>query len=631
MAQRRQGVCCFARLRDRNEQGVRLDHDLAVTEFAGHFYLARDACQAFKPVTRDHAGVVAGAARDNLNITYLGKQLGCLWTKGVNQNLLLTQTTFEGALHNLGLFVDFLEHEVAIFALVGSFGAFMVLHHFTFDRQAVDVPDLHAVTTDLGDIALFQVHEAVGYLTQRQLVGSKEVFTQAHTDHQGAATAGGQQTIWLSSTDNGQTVGTVKLFNGSLQCDCQVRRVLELVVQQVNNDFSVGIGDECITQGLELFAQGFVVLDDAVVDNCQLVSREMRVSIALARRTVGGPAGVSNAQTPRQWLACQRLIQFTDLTGTTTALQGAFVGENSHACAVITSVLETFEAFEQDGGDVTFSDGADYSTHGFLLADSGTNQCNAAGLYLFARLEGQAIICDKGMDAAPGQLQVGDLATDLVGFDHDHNFPGDFSHDPTQAQQLVEGRGAARQIDAVGTDEQLIKVVGPQHLFGDLSLKGFGMRVPCSASHQQHRLVFQISEGTRDMQGISHDDQTRLSTQFRNQCGSGTAAVDDDSGVFTNSCDRSTSDSLFIPGYRLAAFTDQFLRKRHCTAVAAKQKTVGFECSEILSNRNFGSFKTSGQIIDTHLALLIEQGKYVVTALWCIALRHDSLKFRFER
>ncbi len=83
-----------------------------------------------------------------------------------------------GALHDLGLLVDFLEHEVTVFALVSGFGAFMVLHYFTLDRHTVDIPDLHAVTTDLGNIAFFQVHETVGHLTQRQLVRGQEVFTR---------------------------------------------------------------------------------------------------------------------------------------------------------------------------------------------------------------------------------------------------------------------------------------------------------------------------------------------------------------------------------------------------------------------------------------------------------------------
>jgi hypothetical protein len=95
------------------------------------------------------------------------------------------------------LLVDFLEHEVAELALVGGFGAIAVLHGFALDGVAVDVPDLHAFAANFGDIAFFQVHEAVSDLAQGQLVGGEEVFAQAQADHQRAATARGNQTIRL--------------------------------------------------------------------------------------------------------------------------------------------------------------------------------------------------------------------------------------------------------------------------------------------------------------------------------------------------------------------------------------------------------------------------------------------------
>ena len=131
------------------------------------------------------------------------------------------------------------------------------------------------------------------------MVGSQEVFTQAQTDHQRAATAGGDQTIRLLSADHRQTVSTVQFFDSGLEGHGQIGQILEFVVQQVGDDFGVGVRGEHVTQGFELFAQGFVVLDDAVVHHRQITG-EMRVSVALARRTVSGPAGVGDAQATDQ-------------------------------------------------------------------------------------------------------------------------------------------------------------------------------------------------------------------------------------------------------------------------------------------------------------------------------------------
>ncbi|MNR08552.1 hypothetical protein D3C85_1247160 [compost metagenome] len=258
--------------------------------------------------------------------------------------------------------MDFLEHEVAELALFSGFGAVAILHGFALDSLAVNVPDLHAVAADFGDIAFFQVHEAVGDLTQGQLVGRQEVFPQAQADHQRAAAAGCNQAIRLLSADHCQAVSTVQLFDSCLEGHGQVAQILEFVVQQVSDDFGVGVRGEHITQGLELFTQGFVVFDDAVVHHRQ-VTGEMRVGIALARRTVGGPARVGNAQATDQRLGGQRLLQLTDLARTTHALEFFIVGVDRHASAVIPTVFEAFQAFDEDGGDVTFCDCADNSTH----------------------------------------------------------------------------------------------------------------------------------------------------------------------------------------------------------------------------------------------------------------------------
>ena len=94
--------------------------------------------------------------------------------------------------------MDFLEHEVAILALVSRLGAFVILHGLALHRLAIDVPDLHGVAANLGDIAFFQIHETVGHLPQRELVGGEEVLTEAQADHQRAAAAqrAGDPVVW---------------------------------------------------------------------------------------------------------------------------------------------------------------------------------------------------------------------------------------------------------------------------------------------------------------------------------------------------------------------------------------------------------------------------------------------------
>nr|BFE92795.1 hypothetical protein GCM10020185_33310 [Pseudomonas brassicacearum subsp. brassicacearum] len=89
----------------------------------------------------------------------------------------------------------------------------------------------------------------------------------------------------------------------------------------------------------------------------------MRVSVTLARRAMGGPAGVGDAQATEQRFGFQRLLQLADLARTTHAFELLVVGKHRHTGAVITAVLQALEAFEQDCCDVAFSNGADNSTH----------------------------------------------------------------------------------------------------------------------------------------------------------------------------------------------------------------------------------------------------------------------------
>ncbi|MNS38436.1 hypothetical protein D3C72_706830 [compost metagenome] len=157
--------------------------------------------------------MITGAARDDLHVAHLGEQFGRLWAERLHQHLIVAQATFEGALYNGRLLVDFLEHVVAVFTFVGSFSTIAVLHGLALDGIAVDVPDLHVIAANFGDIAFFQIHEPVGDLTQGQLVRGEEILAQTQTDHQWAATARGDQTIRLFGIDHRQTVSTVQFLH----------------------------------------------------------------------------------------------------------------------------------------------------------------------------------------------------------------------------------------------------------------------------------------------------------------------------------------------------------------------------------------------------------------------------------
>ncbi len=160
----------------------------------------------------------------------------------------------------------------------------MVLHGFALDLVALLVPDRDLITADFSDVAFFQVHEAVSNLTQRQLVGRQEVLAKAQTDNQRATTARGHQAVRLLGTDQREAVSAVQALHRRLKGVGQVWNALQGVVDQVDDDFGIGLRSEDIAQALQLFAQLLVVLDDAVVHHGHVIAREVRVGVAFSRR-----------------------------------------------------------------------------------------------------------------------------------------------------------------------------------------------------------------------------------------------------------------------------------------------------------------------------------------------------------
>ncbi|MNE25550.1 hypothetical protein D3C80_1188830 [compost metagenome] len=120
------------------------------------------------------------------------------------------------------------------------------------------------------------------------------------------------------------------------------------------------------------------------------------------------------------------------------------------------------------------------------------------------------------------------------------------------------------------------------------------MRVPGAAGHQQHRLVFQLAQGTGDIQRVGHHHQARLVAQLGDHRCGGTATVDDDACMFTDTSDRRPGNRLLIQRNRLALICDQLLRHGHRTTIATQQQAVGFQCSKVLADGDFRGFETFG-------------------------------------
>ena len=176
IAQRRQGIDRLPRLR--NEQGGTLaagpfgarQGRFAVAEFRRDIDLDRDAGQLFEPVLGRQAGVIGRAAGDQsqaVQFRWVERQVrhGHRPRRRVDEAL-------QRVADDLGLFVDFLQHEVAVAALADGRPRKFRPAHGPFDRLVVGVEDFRAVGPQDDPIAVLQVHDPIGQGGERQGVGS---------------------------------------------------------------------------------------------------------------------------------------------------------------------------------------------------------------------------------------------------------------------------------------------------------------------------------------------------------------------------------------------------------------------------------------------------------------------------
>ena len=118
-------------------------------------------------------------------------------------------------------------------------------------RLTTAIVDADAVLADIGDIALFQEHEAVGHRQQGQLVRRDEVLANTDANHQRAALATDHQVIRLIGMNNGQGVGTAQTLNGRLYRFIEFALFTEVFLDQVRDNLGIGLGGELKTLGPE--------------------------------------------------------------------------------------------------------------------------------------------------------------------------------------------------------------------------------------------------------------------------------------------------------------------------------------------------------------------------------------------
>ena len=150
------------------------------------------------------------------------------------------------------------------------------------------------------------------------------MLAAADSDHQWASQSGCDQharkvakhdrkTIGAFEPREGRSDGIAKQFMDIAGLWVRRLQLAEVQVDQVRDDFAVGVGLEPIALDFEFIFQQLVVFNDPVVNQGQdLIAAHVRVRIALRRRAVRGPASVADSRAAEGRLCVQGIRQRVD-------------------------------------------------------------------------------------------------------------------------------------------------------------------------------------------------------------------------------------------------------------------------------------------------------------------------------
>ena len=364
--QRLHRVQGFAGLRDGDDELLRVGDDLAVAVFAGDVDRAGDAGDVLDPVARGQPRVIAGAAGEDLHRFHVGQHFGRIRTEQRRFEAAEVDDAFQGVADRARLLVDFLLHEVAVRAQLQRGQRHVGDVHVTLHLRVLRIEHAHAVAGDFGGVAFFEEDDFARCADDRGHVGGDEVLALAEADQQRAAHARGHHGRRIAPVDHRQRVRAVQFLHRLLQRTQQVQTLRAVMVDQVGDDFGVGLRGELVAQRTQAFALRLVVLDDAVVHQRQFAVTDVRMRVVFGDAAMRGPARVADAEGGVEAFGQRGGFHLGDAAGATHAAH-RFAIDHRDAGRIVAAVFQPLQAIDQQRDHVTVGDGADDSTHAWQL------------------------------------------------------------------------------------------------------------------------------------------------------------------------------------------------------------------------------------------------------------------------
>ena len=155
----------------------------------------------------------------------------------------------------------------------------------------------------------------------------------------------------------------------------------EMLLDQVRDDFGIGLGLEDVALVLKLVLEREIVLDDAIVDHDHVVlAIAMRMRVLFGRPSVSGPARMADAEGAIDRAHPDGFFQVAQLSLRAADYQLVVVAIDRETGRIVSPVLETFQAFQNDRNSPMRADVTDDATHNPLIigaADIGSPSADA--------------------------------------------------------------------------------------------------------------------------------------------------------------------------------------------------------------------------------------------------------------
>ena len=194
VAQARERIGGFARLRNANGEVSGRKRHVAVTEFRGDVDLDRQMRKLLEPVTRHHAGIISGAAGGDRNAIERAK-IEWQLHRQLHPRRRHVEIIGKRVADHLRLFMDFFRHEMPMVALVDQQHRSLGSGDGALGDLAGAVVDLGAGTRDDHPIAVVQIADFVGKWRERDRVGADIHRALAEADGKRRALARADQKI----------------------------------------------------------------------------------------------------------------------------------------------------------------------------------------------------------------------------------------------------------------------------------------------------------------------------------------------------------------------------------------------------------------------------------------------------